>query len=108
MQQEMEFKEETGEAIRQRMKVYELNREKKQEARSKGHKQSEENWQRRWGEIAKKRKRENAGMQEKAEQVRKETENYWSNKEKVERERQRSIVEKARLREQQLYEPMRN
>ena len=63
MQQEMEFKEETEEAIRNRMKVYEQNRVRNQESKSKEHKQQEEHWQKRWGEIAKKRKREAAGLQ---------------------------------------------
>ena len=39
MQQEMEFKEETGEAIRNRWKIYEQNRVRNQENKSKEHKQ---------------------------------------------------------------------
>ena len=62
----------------------------------KEHRQLEENWKRRWSEMNRKRKREEEVMVERAEQARRNTEEYWSRKEEQERERQRNIASRVK------------
>ena len=100
-QREKEFMEGTEEALRTRMRHYEENRGRNQEARLKEYRMIEENWKKRWTDIARKKRRESKLYQERAEQARKDTEEFWSKKHEAERERLRLIESRARVGQQE-------